>query len=57
MNFTLIIILFKLIDTKGTSKSTTLLHFLVDAVEKNFPNVLVFLEELDECGSASKGIV
>lgn len=44
----------QLIDTKGTSKSTTLLHFLVDAVEKNFPNVLAFLEELDECGLASK---
>ncbi|OBZ82301.1 Disheveled-associated activator of morphogenesis 1 [Choanephora cucurbitarum] len=44
----------KLIDTKGTSKSTTLLHFLVDAVEKNFPYVLAFLEELDECGLASK---
>lgn len=45
---------YQLIDTKGTSKSTTLLHFLVDAVEKNFPNVLAFLEELDECGLASK---
>ncbi|KAI8972343.1 hypothetical protein BDB01DRAFT_810325 [Pilobolus umbonatus] len=44
----------RLIDTKGTSKSTTLLHFLVDAVEKNFPNILPFLEELDECALASK---
>lgn len=43
-----------MIDTKGTSKSTTLLHFLVDAVEKNFPSTLTFLEELDECGLASK---
>lgn len=45
----------RLIDTKGTSKSTTLLHFLVDAVEKNFPTALGFLEELDECELASKG--
>lgn len=28
---------------------------MVDAVEKNFPTVLTFLEELDECGLASKG--
>lgn len=27
---------------------------MVDAVEKNFPTVLTFLEELDECGLASK---
>jgi hypothetical protein len=31
------------------------LHFVVDVVEKNFPSVLAFLEELDECGLASKG--
>lgn len=31
-----------------------MLHFLVDAVEKNFPSTLAFLEELDECGLASK---
>ena len=27
---------------------------MVDAVEKNFPTVLTFLEELDECGLASR---
>ena len=47
----------KLVDTKGapTSAGSTFLHFLVDTVERYFPDMLNFLEELEECGEASKG--
>ncbi|SAM01118.1 hypothetical protein [Absidia glauca] len=44
----------KLIDTKGATSSTTLLHFLVDIVEQNFPIISDFLEELEDCGKAYK---
>ncbi|KAI9020716.1 hypothetical protein CLU79DRAFT_755176 [Phycomyces nitens] len=44
----------KLVDTKGTNTSTTLLHFLIETVEQNFPEMADFLEELEECGEACK---
>jgi hypothetical protein len=47
----------QLIDTKGATSSTTLLHFLVDIVEQNFPIISDFLEELEDCGKAYKGTV
>lgn len=43
-------------DTKGTNNPTTFLHFLVDTAEKYFPDMLHFLEELEECGEACKGM-
>ncbi|CEJ02837.1 Putative Proteophosphoglycan ppg4 [Rhizopus microsporus] len=45
----------KLIDTKSTSNtSSTLLHFIVEIIEKSFPKVLEFLDELKYCEEASK---
>ena len=41
-------------DTKGTASSNTFLHFLVETVEDNFPDMLNFLEELEESGEACK---
>lgn len=45
----------KLIDTKDAATSTTLLHFLVDTVERYFSEISYFLEELDDCGKANRG--
>ncbi|KAG1310055.1 hypothetical protein G6F64_004841 [Rhizopus arrhizus] len=42
----------KLVDTKGTEGSVTLLHFLVDSVESKFPRLHGFLDDLQECGDA-----
>lgn len=36
--------------------NSTLLHFLVETVETNFPKLLGFLEELQYSDQASKGI-
>ncbi|KAI8353613.1 armadillo-type protein [Choanephora cucurbitarum] len=44
----------KLVDTKGTEGNTTLLHFLVDAVESKFPRLHGFIEDLQESGDACK---
>ncbi|KAI8997464.1 hypothetical protein BDB01DRAFT_857818 [Pilobolus umbonatus] len=44
----------KLIDTKSTNNST-LLHFLVETVDKSFPKTGEFLDELKYCEEASKG--
>ncbi|KAI7867438.1 hypothetical protein BDF14DRAFT_1968074 [Spinellus fusiger] len=44
----------KLLDTKGTENSTTLLHFLVGAVEKKFPRLQIFLDDLKETGRACR---
>ncbi|CAO3596021.1 unnamed protein product [Absidia cylindrospora] len=44
----------KLVDTKGTSNSTTLLHFLAETVEKNFTNINDFVDELEPCKEAHK---
>ncbi|CAG8744722.1 14851_t:CDS:2, partial [Cetraspora pellucida] len=45
----------KLVDTKAAkSSSITLLHFLADTVETKLPNVLSFVDEIAECGSACR---
>ncbi|KAI9473530.1 MAG: hypothetical protein EXX96DRAFT_578379 [Benjaminiella poitrasii] len=44
----------KIIDTKGSATSTTLLHFLVETTEKSFHKVLGFLDELESCKEACK---
>ncbi|KAI9243693.1 hypothetical protein BY458DRAFT_530433, partial [Sporodiniella umbellata] len=45
----------KLIDTKSsTNSSNTLLHFLVEVVEKSFPAINGFLSELAKCETANK---
>ncbi|KAI8065831.1 formin homology 2 domain-containing protein [Gongronella butleri] len=44
----------KLIDTKGTMNTPTLLHFLVTTVESKFPDTLLFLQDLQECTDASR---
>lgn len=42
-------------DTKGTSNSTTLLHFLTETVERNFKPIGEFVTELEPCKEACKG--
>ncbi|SAM05332.1 hypothetical protein [Absidia glauca] len=44
----------KLVDTKGTSNSTTLLHFLTETVEQNFQSIGEFVTELEPCKEACK---
>jgi cytokinesis protein len=44
------------VDTKGTEGNTTLLHFVVDTVELKIPRLHGFLDELQECGDACRGI-
>ncbi|KAG8452270.1 hypothetical protein GDO86_004175 [Hymenochirus boettgeri] len=44
----------KLKDTKSTDQKTTLLHFLADLCEKKFPDVLMFVEDLQSVDKASK---
>ncbi|KAI8336356.1 hypothetical protein BC941DRAFT_428994 [Chlamydoabsidia padenii] len=44
----------KLVDTKGTSNSTNLLHFLTETVEKNFASIGEFVTELEPCKVACK---
>ncbi|CAG8496889.1 4842_t:CDS:10, partial [Scutellospora calospora] len=45
----------KLVDTKASkSSSITLLHFLVNTIESKIPNLLGFIDDLVECGSACR---
>lgn len=45
----------KLVDTKASkSSSITLLHFLADTVENKVPDLLSFVDDLVECGSACR---
>ncbi|OZJ02756.1 hypothetical protein BZG36_03344 [Bifiguratus adelaidae] len=47
----------KLVDTKATqSSSTTLLHFLVEMVETNYPDILNFIDDLKDTGAACRVI-
>lgn len=43
-------------DTKSTNNSSnTLLHFIIETIEKSFPKLVGFLNELKDCEEASKG--
>ncbi|KAG7224782.1 hypothetical protein INR49_013495 [Caranx melampygus] len=44
----------KLRDTKSISQNTTLLHFLADKCEENYPEILRFPDELEHVDNASK---
>ncbi|ORX43712.1 actin-binding FH2 [Hesseltinella vesiculosa] len=44
----------KLIDTKGTLSTPTLLHFLVSTVEAKFPATLDFIQDLETCSAAHR---
>ncbi|CAG8488845.1 26939_t:CDS:10 [Racocetra persica] len=47
--------LLNLVDTKAAkSSSITLLHFLAETIESKLPNVLGFVDEIAECGSACR---
>ena len=40
-------LLFQLMDTKSTDKQQHLLHYIVDMVEKQYPNVFLFYEDIN----------
>lgn len=42
-------------DTKSADQKTTLLHFLAQVCEEEFPNVIKFSEELEHVDRASRG--
>jgi 6-pyruvoyl-tetrahydropterin synthase len=44
----------KLMDTKGSDNQTTLLHFLANCIEQQFPELLRFLEELKHVTGAAR---
>lgn len=42
-------------DTKSADQKTTLLHFLAQVCEEEFPNVIKFVDDLEHVDRASKG--
>lgn len=42
-------------DTKSADQKTTLLHFLAEVCEEQFPDVLKFVDELEHVDRASRG--
>lgn len=46
---------FQLLDTKTLDKQTTLLHFLVETIDKGFPELTNFYDELDGITAAARG--
>lgn len=42
-------------DTKSADQTQTLLHFLAEACEESFPEVLRFVEDLQHVDRASRG--
>lgn len=44
----------KLTSTKDVDNKTTLLHFLVETIEKKFPDLLNFHEQLEHVDRASR---
>ena len=46
---------FQLENTKSADQKMTLLHFLVETMEKNFPDLLTFRDELEHIEKAAKG--
>lgn len=47
-----------MMDTKSTiqNRKHTLLHYLIDLIDKEFPQIIGFHKELDALEPASKGI-
>ncbi|XP_063808973.1 protein diaphanous homolog 3 isoform X2 [Pseudophryne corroboree] len=45
----------KLKDTKSVDQKTTLLHFLAEVCERKFPDVQIFVEDIQTVDKASKG--
>lgn len=50
-----ICVLLQLKDTKSADQKTTLLHFLAQICEEEFPNVIKFVEDLEHVDRASRG--
>lgn len=50
-----ICVLLQLKDTKSADQKTTLLHFLAQVCEEEYPNVIKFVEELEHVDRASRG--
>lgn len=48
-------ILFQLNSTKSVDHKTTLLHYIVDVIEKKHPDALNFAEELMHIDRAARG--
>ena len=44
----------RLMDTKSSDRTSTLLHFIVETVTQNYPNVENFMETLTTIEEASK---
>ncbi|XP_029792495.1 protein diaphanous homolog 3 isoform X2 [Suricata suricatta] len=44
----------KLKDTKSADQKTTLLHFLVEICEEKYPDILIFVDDLEHLDKASK---
>lgn len=42
-------------DTKSADQKTTLLHFLAQVCEEEFPNVIKFVDDLEHVDRASRG--
>lgn len=49
--------IFQLKDTKSGDQKTTLLHFLAETCEQDYPDVLQFPDELVHVEKASRGIL
>lgn len=47
--------LLKLKDTKSADQKTTLLHFLTETCEQDYPDALLFPDELGHIEKASRG--
>ena len=43
-------------NTKGVDGKTTLVHYLVETVEKKFPELITFHEELMHVEQAARGV-
>lgn len=48
-------VLLQLKDTKSADQKTTLLHFLAEVCEEQFPDVIKFIDELEHVDRASRG--
>lgn len=50
-----VFVLLQLKDTKSADQKTTLLHFLAQVCEEEFPDVIKFVDDLEHVDRASRG--
>lgn len=50
-----VFVLLQLKDTKSADQKTTLLHFLAQVCEEEFPDVIKFVEDIEHVDRASRG--